>query len=77
MMRPAWARHHTAAIADDQYVLPEQVSSSIDSCMAARNDPKTFLKAIASEDVFITILLACGDLSGRKDLVGMKLEGSL
>ena len=40
-------------------------------------DAKTILKAIASEDVFNTMLLACGDLSGRKELVGMKLEGSL
>ena len=40
-------------------------------------EAKTILKAIASEDVFNTMLLACGDLSGRKELVGMKLEGSL
>ena len=38
-------------------------------------DGKTLLKVIATEDVFNSVLFACGDLSGRKEFVGMKLEG--
>ena len=40
-------------------------------------DGKALLKVIATEDVFNTMLLASGDLAGRKELVGMKLEGLL